>query len=676
MFYNKNAGNPNAWTYEPDLSRQAIANGRWRSVALRPTWQASPRNKFTALWDEQYRCGAPGGCPNVSATTSPEAGSLGGRAFNDRVQQAAWTSPITNRLLAEAGFGTHILSWGGEAADAFLRTIGVQEQAGAIPGLTYRGISGVDRRGNETYNWRSSLSYVSGAHNAKFGYRGTFYYYTSHSFALNGGLAYRFNNGVPNQLTQRVEDVSWTAHMQSHGVYAQDQWTIRRLTLQGAVRYDNWHTTFPASQLGPTPFVPVPIAFPADTGANFNDITPRMSAAYDLFGDGKTGVKVHLGKYVQGQESSSAGTYGSFIHPIRRLATSTSRSWTDANRNFVPDCNLANLAANGECAAVDNRRFATGAFSVTYDPEAIRGWGVRPYSWEFAASVQRELVPQVSATVGYFRRWFGNFAVTDNLAVTAADYTLFKLPVPVDPRLPNSGGVVTVATINPDKFGQVNNQVTAAKNFGAAVERWHGVDVTLNARLRNGLTAQGGLSTGSWLKDNCEVAAKLPEILGTIPMEFCRQEQPFQTQVKGFAAYTIPRVDLQISATWQNTPGSVIQANYVVSNAVIAPILGRNLAGNAANQTVGVLNFVSQAGGNTPVTQPIDLAGERLNQIDFRVAKLLTLGRTRTLVGVDVFNASNSSWIVSRNNTFGPQWQTPTGILQARLVKISAQLDF
>jgi hypothetical protein len=120
----------------------------------------------------------------------------------------------------------------------------------------------------------------------------------------------------------------------------------------------------------------------------------------------------------------------------------------------------------------------------------------------------------------------------------------------------------------------------------------------------------------------------------------------------------------------------VIQANYIVPNAVIAPILGRNLAGNAANQTVGLLNFISQAGGNTPVTQPIDLAGERLNQIDFRVAKLLRFGPTRTLVGLDLFNALNSSWIVSRNNTFGPRWQTPTGILQARLVKMSAQVDF
>jgi hypothetical protein len=673
MFHNLNAGNPNAWTYEPDLNDQAIQNGRWRSAALRLTLQATPRNKIAVFWDEQYRCALPGGCPNVSATQSPEAGSLGGRAFNDRVQQATWTSPVTSRLLFEAGFGTHILSWGGEGDDRFMRMTRVSEQAGRIPGLSYRGITSVDRRGNRTYNWRSSVTYVSGAHSSKIGYLGSLYDYTSHPFSLSGGVSFRFNNGVPNQLTQVVENYTWQALMQSHGLYAQDQWTMGRLTLQGGVRYDNWSTTFPAEQVGPTPFVPVPVVFAKSTGAGFHDVTPRLSSAYDLFGNGKTSVKVVLGKYVLAQESSSTGTFGSFMHPIRRLATSANRSWNDANRNFVPDCDLTNRGVNGECGALDNRRFGTSEFSVNYDPEFVKGWGVRPYSWEFGASVQRELIPQVSATVGYFRRWFGNFAVTDNLATAASDYTLFKLPVPADSRLPTSGDVLTFPTINPDKFGQVNNQVTNASNFGRQIERWNGVDLTLNARLNNGLVVQGGVSTGRSFKDNCEVAAKLPEVLGTLPMEFCYQKQPFQTQVKGFGAYTVPRVDVQLSATWQNIPGVTILANYDAPNAVVAPILGRPLAGGAATQTVSLLNAIARVQG---ATQPISLSGDRLNQIDFRVAKLLRFGTTRTLVGLDLFNALNSNVVTAQNNTFGPRWLTPTGILQARLIKVSVQLDF
>jgi hypothetical protein len=686
MFYNKNAGNPNAWTYDPDPARQAIQDGAWRSAAARLTWQATPRNKFSIMWDEQRRCV---GCPGATATQSPEAGAVG-LSFNDRVSQASWTSPYTNRLLFEAAFGTHILSWGGGLGDlAPERLIPVNEQAGVIPGLTYRGISGNYRRGNATYNSRASVSYVSGAHNVKVGYWGSFYDYRAEPYSLNGGLRYRFNNGVPNQVTQTVEDFTWEAYLLSDAMYVQDQWTVRRLTLQGGLRYDLWKSSFPDQQLGPTALVPAPIVLPAETGSKFHDVTPRLSATYDLFGDGKTAVKINLGKYMVAQESSSSGTFGSFMNPINRMATSTTRSWNDLNRDFVANCNLTIPAANGECGPMANQNFGKNVYSVTYDPNVISGWGVRPYSWEFGASVQREIVPRVSATVGYFRLWFDNVPVTHNLDTTASDYTFFNLPVPVDLRLPNSGGVLTVPTINPDKFGQVHQQVTAGSNYGTIVQRWTGVDFTVNARLPNGLTAQGGLNTGRFLFDDCEVATKLPEILfgsnisnaattnpstAWTPLEYCRAEPTYRTQIKGFAAYTIPRVDVQVSGTWQNIPGPAIQANYVVPNSVIAPLLGRNLAGGAANQTVSLLNVITRPQGGG--TQPVSMDGDRLNQVDLRVAKLLRFGRTRTLVGVDIFNALNSNAVRNQNSTYGPAWLTPTEILQARFAKVSAQIDF
>jgi hypothetical protein len=156
-------------------------------------------------------------------------------------------------------------------------------------------------------------------------------------------------------------------------------------------------------------------------------------------------------------------------------------------------------------------------------------------------------------------------------------------------------------------------------------------------------------------------------------MEYCRAEQPFQTQIKGFATYTIPHADVQISATFQNIPGVAIQAGYVVPNSVIAPLLGRNLAGNTANQTVNLLNTIVRPQG---AVQPVSLAADRLNQVDFRVAKVLRIRGTRALVGVDLFNALNSSVVQNFNGTYGSAWLTPTGIIQSRFAKISAQIDF
>src|SRR5207245_323246 len=94
------------------------------------------------------------------------------------------------------------------------------------------------------------------------------------------------------------------------------------------------------------------------------------------------------------------------------------------------------------------------------------------------------------------------------------DYTLFNLSVPADARLPNSGGTVTgVVDLNPAKFGQVDNIVTAARNYGTMIQRWNGVDASLNVRPQNGMFFQGGISVGKTLTDNCEVAAKVPETL-------------------------------------------------------------------------------------------------------------------------------------------------------------------
>src|SRR5262249_42419087 len=145
--------------------------------------------------------------------------------------------------------------------------------------------------------------------------------------------------------------------------------------------------------------------------------------------------------------------------------------------------------------------------STSYDPAVRVGYGNRQYDWEYSLAVQHEIMPRVGVEAGYFRRNYGNFVVTDNLAVSATDFSPFRIAVPVDTRLTSGGGYVVGGfyNLNPDRVGQVNNYVTRAEDFGGQLERWNGVDVSVNARFRGGALLRGGFSSGRTVSDTCGI---------------------------------------------------------------------------------------------------------------------------------------------------------------------------
>ena len=311
------------------------------------------------------------------------------------------------------------------------------------------------------------------------------------------------------------------------------------------------------------------------------------------------------------------------------------------NRNFQIDCNLTdprlqdNLAAGGDrCAALGGADLNFGNPSpglTIIDPAILEGWGVRESDWQFGVSVQQEVLPRVSVEVGYNRRWFQNFLVTDNQLVGPADYQPWTLTAPLHPDLPGGGGYpITQYNITPAAFARgAQSFQTFETNFGPArTWYWHGVDVTANARLRGGVTLQGGTSTGRGVNDRCETVVKIdsPDPRG------CAVTEPWITAVRGLASYTVPKVDVLVSATVRSlrttipflasnnsaTNGASLTANYNVPNTVVQGLLGRLPSGTNANGTTTV-NLV----------EPAQVYGDRVTQIDMRFAKILRFGGTR-----------------------------------------------
>jgi hypothetical protein len=659
-YANLNAGDPSAWTYVPDLSHQSIFRIVQRSGNGRLTWQANQKNKITFFLERQGK-----DWDDARPLVSPESQTMW-RFTQLGMMTAGWSSPLTNRLLLDAHYTHHDEVYSNQypaAGDPFLSLIPVNEQS---TGLLYRGAGTADPGSflaSSTPHINlitASASYVTGAHAFKFGFTDTWGTNVTSDKTNIYGLAYRFNNGIPNQITENhYPDERPTTLKAELGMYAQDKWTIRRLTVNAGVRFDYFNVYFPAVTLGPAPLIPNRnLTFPQTQSVDWKNLTPRVGAAYDLFGNGKTALKASVGKYVL---ASNVG----FNSPVSNIASTVTRSWNDANHNFIPDCVLTNPNNNDECGTISDLRFGQPLPSTTFDPGTLNGWDTRPYEWEFSTSIQHEIAPRVGLNVGYFRRWYGNFTVTDNLAVAPSDFSPFVITAPVDSRLPGGGGngISGFLNLNPSAVGHVNNYSTFASVYGSQIEHWNGVDVTLNVRLKRDLLVQGGVSTGRTSTDNCAILAAVPEINPVI-RPYCHVDTKLmgQTQMKLLGTYTVPKVDVRFAATYQNVPGVQIAANYNAPNAAVQPSLGRPLSGGAANVTV---NLVA----------PGTMYGERANQLDLRISKLLKFGSTRTNVNLDFANVLNANPVLALNNNFAV-WQTPQRIMDPRLVKISVQFDF
>ncbi len=692
------ACNPNVFTYAPDFGLQAKGDGRWHDTNLRLTWQASPRNKIQAYTAYQTLCinciGQDGGSgPTTGAGTSPEASTRSdGRPL--WINQASWASPVTNRLLLEAGYINYRTVWGGAEPNpnATANLAQITELCapscvnnGNVGSVTYRSVNW-----NNDYNnaerWQASATYVTGAQSMKFGYQGQWLDNRINNFTNSTNLALTVNNGVPLSLTELAYPLLVDGRVWQHSFYGQDQWTLKRLTLSGALRYDHATSYFPQQQLGPTTFVPTPIVFQSQAGVTgYNDVTPRISAVFDVFGNARTAVKVTTGKYL---EAAYNGVAYAGPNPMSLIPTTVTRTWNDTSHTFNPwnDCNLSNPLANGGCGTISNVAFGTAAFSSTYDPAILSGWNVRPSDWDSSVSVQQQLFSRTSVEVGYFRRTFHNFIVTQNLAQAGAGAaTPFSVVAPTDPRLPGGGGNTISGLYNviPALVGQVNLFNTYASNIAAGDSEYtytNSVDVTVTMRSYRGFTVQGGMSTTDAIFDTCGIKATMP--LGAAGSQtitsnavsanpFCHTDSGYLADYRGLASYLIPKIDVSVAATWQSNPGvgaagqgtqPGLKANVTYTSAQVAASLGRPLAG-VSTVSVNVL-------------EPGALYGQRINQLDLRASKILRFGSRKLNVGIDLYNALNSNAITAYNQTFGTSWLAPTAVLASRFAKVSAQFDF
>jgi hypothetical protein len=666
IFYNES---PVPYAYTPNQSAPAQNNEINGNESLRLTWQASPRDKITAQFQEAQQNRPFYGYSLGQTLSTPDA-VYASKSIPDYFGQVGWSSPVTSRLLLEAGY-----AYANKDFATFLQP-GVSASTPAYKdlstGITWGNYpSTYGANASHQQNGKLTASYVTGSHAAKFGF--TFMHMwslTSQNVADNGAPLLTLNKGVPTQVTEYATPLTVTETMGADvGLFGQDQWTIKRLTLNMGVRFDYLNAYIPAQTLGPGPAVPTRnSSYPElDNVPDWKNVSPRLGAAYDLLGTGKTALKVNVGRYLEGP---NLNVFTQLANPAAAISTSASRTWNDTNGNFIADCNFSNPAANGECGAVSNKSFGLPVITTQYAPGALT---TRGYNWEAQGGVQQELLRNVSVAATYTRRWYGNIRATQNTDVSSANYSPFCITTPVNAGLPGGGGNQACGfyDINPAQSGLVNNVVSVAPQLQ---DVYDGVDLTGNVRLPKGVQLAGGVSIGRERTNDCYMLGDLSLAFlgsnGTTSVQsprtsaFCNITPPFQPNVKLMAVYPLPWWGIQTSAAFQSLPGPQITATYAATNAQIAPSLGRNLS--PADAGVITVDLIA----------PGTLYAERLNQLDFRLAKTIVFGGRRLQGMVDLYNLSNANAPLTLNNTYGPAWQRPTQIEQGRLLKFGVQIDF
>src|SRR3989441_7936011 len=633
----------------------------------RITWQVNPRNKLTVYRDEAWRyqdhyLGRAGQDWATVPTIWPTGTSS--------ITSVKWTSPVSNRLLLEGGYSAH-----GYANDVGIPQPGVLKERGTpewyanasrtdlVLGTTTvaSGDSCCNYFGQPARVLQSAVSYVTGSHSFKTGIQ----WRTGGVRALgqenNAALQQRYRNGVPDSVSVSAQPSDTKAWVNPDvGIYAQDAWTLRRLTLNVGVRFEYWDGEIRATQMGAGRFVPTRSVDTFRPLPSFSDVNPRLSAVYDLFGNARTALKMSASRYV----SNYGAVRISSFNPIS--TTSDIRNWFDCD--FIPGtsaCSGRILATNGDNIAQDNEIGPTNNLNFGRSPALRADPSLkREYNWDYSVSVQHEPVPRVSVVGSWYYTRFGNLQGTRNVLVSVSDYTPFQAINPLD-----ASETITIYNLNRSKQGLVDNVV---RTSDINRRTYNGFEGSVQARLANGGTLVGG-----WFADRtvavtcdtndpnqlrfCDQSGHLYQDLGRVPA------LPFRHEFK---------LALSSPILWKFT-GAVSFTSF--------PGVGGFGTGNVDSPPYLSFGWVFPAalfpGGRTQsVTVPLNAPGTkylpRWNQLDISVQRVIHTRRVDIQPGISVFNVLNSSAVLNEIQTFGSALEQPLNTLQGRFMKIEALIKF
>jgi hypothetical protein len=441
------------------------------------------------------------------------------------------------------------------------------------------------------------------------------------------------------------------------GVYIQDSWRMDRLTLNVGLRWETVNAQVNAGKSGAGRFVPAREFDEIKDVPDWNDWAPRLSAIYDLFGNGRTAIKYNLNRYNQSRTTGIAANYNPLLNQTMSLP------WRDVNGNDIADGSLRCTGYPSAACEIDFTNLPTN-----YGIAALNEYGAYPRTWnlEQGIELQHELFANMSVGASWWSGSFHNLTTTINRSYTTADYTPYTWynPTTGQPFEVWARTLQNRPTSNLDTFDPEREQKYEAFNFDA---RW---------RIPGGGQIFGGVAIERERVKNC-TSPDDPNYGGN-GRALCNDFEndiPYRPQVKASATKEIGW-GVNVSMAFQNNSSPTSSRTMAVTRGST-----RYPTNCPAPCPAGQVIMPSNVFGQTTLTYNLEptraTSVERIVQLDFKVSRTFRFGRYSLLPTFEVFNINNSDAIisyVSTNVLSASGYLAPNSIMQGRMYGLGAVL--
>ena len=643
--------------------RPAVEDQWIDSGSVRLTWQASRPHRLTAYIDRAWKGKGHDFTDLVPAEVSParidpETAASKRDPSLYYIAYAKWTSTLTNKLLLENGLSFAINNYSiiyqpGVAAPPGSPNFLINFPRIDILRGTLTGASDFtpNFQKQDAYAVSSALTYAGGAHHFKAGGQWRFGPVESQVASTNGDLNARYRSGIADSVTVRNAEVAAKHYLNADlGLFAQESWTLHRLTANLGVRFEVLSAEARATTAGAGRFVPTR-SFDGHIPnlPRWFDVSPRVGLAYDVFGNAKTAIRATASKYTFQNSTDIASRYNPMSQANDR------RNWFDCD--VIPGtstCSGRALSSNGDSIPQDNEIGPSGnrnfGSSTGRRPDASLH---RQYNWDYSVGVDHAVTPALSVTGAWYYRTFHNVEGQFNTLVDpVADWIAFATinPLTLEP--------MTIFNLQPSKLGQVD---LVDRNSDINTRVYNGFEASFRLRLARGATALGGFTRERTQAVTCDTS-------NPNQWRYCDQTGALKQELGQVAGIPF-RNEFKLAGSYP-FPGRISASVSLLSYA--GPLLGVNWTPGAAVFPNGLRT--------QPVTVPLIAPGtkygDRWNQVDVGVKKSVRVGHADLDAQADVFNVFNSNAVLTELQVFGPTLGQPTSILQGRLLRLSGSFKF